>query len=243
LSVLAVTRLEDGDANAAVRLAEEAVNLQRATGSAWSVAQALEHLGRAYRGRGNVIAAAASYCEALEIFLEFDHLHGATASIEGLAAIATAAGKPEHAAWLFGAAMTIRTRTGGFVDQDLFGRTPETIAALRTTLGLNAYDAAFAAGESATLAEILTEVNRETLADAGTETSPRSGLSEAPGGLTPREREVLRLVAQGRTNREIAGSLFVSHRTASTHVSNILSKLDVTSRTEATAWAVREGLA
>ena len=53
LSVLAVTRLEDGDAKAAVQLAEEAVNLQRATGSAWSVAHALEHLGRAYRGSGN----------------------------------------------------------------------------------------------------------------------------------------------------------------------------------------------
>ena len=61
--------------------------------------------------------------------------------------------------------------------------------------------------------------------------------------LTPRERQVLRLVAQGRTNREIADALFVSHRTASTHVANILGKLDVASRTEATAWAVRVGLA
>ena len=50
-------------------------------------------------------------------------------------------------------------------------------------------------------------------------------------------------MAQGRTNREIADALFVSHRTATTHVANILGKLDVASRTEATAWAVREGLA
>ena len=54
---------------------------------------------------------------------------------------------------------------------------------------------------------------------------------------------MLRLVAQGRTNREIAATLFVSHRTATTHVANILGKLAVSSRTEATAWAVREGLA
>jgi DNA-binding NarL/FixJ family response regulator len=47
---------------------------------------------------------------------------------------------------------------------------------------------------------------------------------------------------QGRTNREIAAALFVSHRTATTHVANILGKLGVTSRTEAAAWAVREGL-
>ena len=168
-------------------------------------------------------------------------MHGATAAIEGLAAIAAATGKPERAAWLFGAAMTIRTRTGGFVDQDLFGRTPETISALRNTLGPDAYDAAFAAGESATLAEILTEVNRDALTGDESQENPQPVLPGAQNGLTPREREVLRLVAQGRTNREIANTLFVSHRTAATHVANILGKLGVSSRTEATAWAVREG--
>jgi DNA-binding NarL/FixJ family response regulator len=54
---------------------------------------------------------------------------------------------------------------------------------------------------------------------------------------------VLRLVAQGHTNRQIAAELFISHRTATTHVANILGKLGVASRTEAAAWAVREGLA
>ena len=49
-------------------------------------------------------------------------------------------------------------------------------------------------------------------------------------------------MVQGRTNREIAQALFISHRTATTHVANILGKLGVASRTEATAWAVREGL-
>jgi DNA-binding CsgD family transcriptional regulator len=58
-------------------------------------------------------------------------------------------------------------------------------------------------------------------------------------GLTPREREVLRLVAAGRSNREIAGALFISAKTASVHVSNILGKLGVTSRGEAAATAHR----
>ena len=61
-------------------------------------------------------------------------------------------------------------------------------------------------------------------------------------GLTPREREVLRLVADGRSNREIAGELFISAKTASVHVSNILAKLEVTSRGEAAATAHRMGL-
>jgi len=58
-------------------------------------------------------------------------------------------------------------------------------------------------------------------------------------GLTPREREVLALVAEGRTNREIAEALFISDKTASVHVSNILAKLGVANRGQAAAVAHR----
>lgn len=61
--------------------------------------------------------------------------------------------------------------------------------------------------------------------------------------LTGREREILLLVAQGKANKEIASELVISERTARTHVSNILAKLNLTSRTQAALWAVREGLA
>jgi DNA-binding NarL/FixJ family response regulator len=60
--------------------------------------------------------------------------------------------------------------------------------------------------------------------------------------LTPREREILVLVAQGRSNRDIANALVISERTARTHVSNVLNKLALASRTQAALWAVREGL-
>ena len=64
-----------------------------------------------------------------------------------------------------------------------------------------------------------------------------------PGSaLTGREREVLRLVAVGKANKDIAAELRISERTARTHVSSILTKLRLTSRTEAALWAVREGL-
>jgi DNA-binding NarL/FixJ family response regulator len=61
-------------------------------------------------------------------------------------------------------------------------------------------------------------------------------------GLTPREVEVLRLLVAGQSNPQIAESLFISPRTATTHVTNILAKLGVDSRTEAAAHAVRDGL-
>jgi DNA-binding CsgD family transcriptional regulator len=62
------------------------------------------------------------------------------------------------------------------------------------------------------------------------------------GGLSAREREVAVLVAQGRTNREIADALVVSERTAEAHVSNILGKLGFTTRAQIAAWAVEKGL-
>jgi DNA-binding CsgD family transcriptional regulator/tetratricopeptide (TPR) repeat protein len=63
-----------------------------------------------------------------------------------------------------------------------------------------------------------------------------------PGGLTPREVEVLGLVAQGKTNQEIAMELFIAERTASNHVSNILAKINCGNRVEAAAFAHRHGL-
>jgi DNA-binding CsgD family transcriptional regulator len=69
------------------------------------------------------------------------------------------------------------------------------------------------------------------------------GAGAALSALTTREREVLRLIAAGRSNREIAAELFISAKTASVHVSNILGKLGVASRTEAAAIAHREDIA
>jgi len=63
-----------------------------------------------------------------------------------------------------------------------------------------------------------------------------------PAGLSPRELEVLALLAEGHTNRQIAEALTISERTVINHVTHILTKLDVTSRAAATAYAFRHGL-
>jgi predicted ATPase/DNA-binding CsgD family transcriptional regulator len=72
--------------------------------------------------------------------------------------------------------------------------------------------------------------------------SPNRAAKEAFGGLTEREREVVRLVAQGKTNREIADALVVTKRTIETHINNILYKLTLASRAQIVVWAVESGL-
>lgn len=82
-------------------------------------------------------------------------------------------------------------------------------------------------------------------ASAVTEALLRHALRSESGddrGLTDREREVLRFVAEGRTNREIGRRLGISERTAQAHLSRVFDKLDVSSRTEAVAVALKEGL-
>jgi DNA-binding NarL/FixJ family response regulator len=64
-----------------------------------------------------------------------------------------------------------------------------------------------------------------------------------PGGLTEREIEVLRLIAAGRSNKEIASELVISERTVARHVSNIFTKLGVPSRAAAASFALKQGLA
>ena len=91
---------------------------------------------------------------------------------------------------------------------------------------------------------------REQFLDAALAALPREkpvsagrAAKEAVGGLTEREREVVTLIAQGKSNREIAATLVVTKRTVETHMSNILYKLNLTSRAQIVVWAVERGLA
>ena len=168
--------------------------------------------------------------------------------LERIARLAAAQGDPVRALRLAAATAALREARSTPVppiQQPELGR---TVAAARGALSAEAAAAAWAEGRAMSRDEAV----REALAlvepaldgSAEPETCHRpNGRRRLPGGLTVREAEVLRLVAAGKTNREIAADLSLSAKTVGRHLSNIFDKLDVSSRAAATAFALREGIA
>ena len=156
--------------------------------------------------------------------------------LRGLAWVAATAGQPRRAATLLGAADRLLAETG--VDEwpmrrDLAG---EARDAARAALGEEAYVAA--AGEGRRMS-VEAAVQYALTRDEPVST----GAPHVDTGLTRRELEVVRLVAEGHTNREIAAALVLSERTVAKHLDHIFAKLDVSTRTAVATFAVRHGLA
>ena len=115
----------------------------------------------------------------------------------------------------------------------------QAVATARAHMSDAAFAAAWAEGHSMTPAQVLAATDQEVLAPPGEEIPMKTPVSPGvPEGLTPREVEVLRLLAQGFTNAQIAERLVVSPLTVHTHLGNIYSKLGVTSRSAATRYAL-----
>jgi DNA-binding NarL/FixJ family response regulator len=123
-----------------------------------------------------------------------------------------------------------------------FGEVERVHAALRSgAVGYLLKDAEAAEVAAAVRAAIRGDVHLDSVVARRLTQDLRYG----PAGhalLTARERQILALLGEGRSNREIANILVISERTARTHVSNVLSKLNLTSRTQAALMAIREGL-
>ena len=117
----------------------------------------------------------------------------------------------------------------------------EVVETARTLIGDRVFEQARSRGDRMTIAEAIVFANELSL-DVTATVPPVVSSSKELSILTTREREVVRLVIEGCTDREIAHTLSISTGTASRHVANILHKLDVPTRSAAAAWAIRNGL-
>jgi DNA-binding NarL/FixJ family response regulator len=174
---------------------------------------------------------------------------GIVASLVGLARLAVAVGQPEVAARLIGAAEALRERAGVSLTLELQRELERAAAMARSALGEETFRAAVAGGETTPLDRLTAEAQAwvQALPSTGADGSvPAAHLPAPPairGGLSPREIEVLRLVASGNSNREIAAALVISLNTVARHLSNIFDKIGAANRTEAAAYAHRHRIA
>lgn len=203
---------------------------------------AFDELGQLALDRGDYALALSHYQAFLERAGEHDDMQTVEAVLVGVARVATAWGRLPSAARLFAMADTLQQRLGLAMSMpgDLAGH-EQDLATVQSQLGEAAFAAEWRKGSQFSLGAARSEtvaLAPETL--PGEETS--TGVSCTVDALTRRELDVLRLLAQYKTDQEIADALYLSLRTVNWHVRSILAKLDVPSRRAAITKARAEGL-
>jgi DNA-binding NarL/FixJ family response regulator len=228
-----------GDLDAARRHLAESLDIARAVNDRDNIVYQTFNLGLAEYLADSPGAAGALFAESLDLARRMGTKSILAYALLGLALAGPGEADPGWSARLHGAADQT------LADQD---ETLEPLEArladldrqrLRAALGDEAFDAEYAAGRTLDPAQVLAEVDRT---DTATGQAPAAGSGEAMSVLTPRERDVLTLVAQGLSNADIARQLVLSEHTVHRHLANILHKLGLSSRAAAAAWGVRTGL-
>ena len=231
-----------GDGEAACTYLEVALERQRALGFTWVQASTLRILGDLACDRGDIVNALAAYRESAQFAKAHLDLFLLADAMTGIADVAAAGGHADQAARLYGAAAALHERLGTDLQRWQQPRPSRGVALARSALSKQSFALAWEQGEALSTEEAVAEA----LSVPEPVVSPEEPELIEPVmalGLTAREREVLSLVAQGLSDREIAAALFVSPRTVNGHVSKILSRLQLESRSAAAAFAVRHGLA
>jgi predicted ATPase/DNA-binding CsgD family transcriptional regulator/DNA-binding XRE family transcriptional regulator len=232
LGIVALERRDHGRASAA--LAEALADFQR-LGDHRQICMVVGNLGAVAEQAGDLVRARAALAESLALAWRLGYRWWVGWCLDNLARVATATGEGARAARLIGAAAALRPASGEPVRSGLERVQGELVGTIRLALGEDATTAALEAGAALPLDEAVAEA----LALGGTDPAASSPVA---GVLTAREREVLRLLVEGRSNAEIADALFVGVRTARAHVASILAKLGVATRTAAATRAIRDGL-
>jgi predicted ATPase/DNA-binding CsgD family transcriptional regulator len=192
-------------------------------------------LGIAEWGLGDGDAGEARLKEAVRSQAGIGYRWGLVTSLEGLAWVAASSGRPERAAMLLGAAAAVADELG--ISQSLFpswqAHHDDCEASARAELSDDRFDALWEEGHALDREEEIALA----LEEAGSpRRQARATATDESLELTGRELEVARLVAEGRSNPEIAAALFLSRATVKSHVSHILRKLGLESRVQLAGW-------
>jgi predicted ATPase/class 3 adenylate cyclase/DNA-binding CsgD family transcriptional regulator len=220
---------------------EESLTLDRELGDRWGTAISLWNLGLVTLAEGDSIQAQQHFEASLTLSEGLGDQVLIASCLEGLAGVAEVRGQSVWAARFFGIAEVLREAGGTpmpLSDRKVYER---YLAAARAQLGEAAFAAAWAEGRTMTLEQALAALAQLPPAEQHRPPLP-STPATYPAGLTEREVEVLRMVAQGLTNAQIAEQLVLSPHTVNAHVRSIFGKLDVTSRAAATRFAMEQRL-
>ncbi|MGH9011335.1 MAG: helix-turn-helix transcriptional regulator [Acidimicrobiia bacterium] len=230
LNHLAVAELAAGDLTAAGRRADEAAAATTGFDLKYHAMEALLTSARTAVALGEVDRARDDGHRALALGAAINARLGIVDTLECLAGIA---GDDDHqaAARLFGAADALR-RSVGAVRFALYQPGYDAdVSALRAAMGDDAFELAWSEGAALSTAEAVAYAQR----GRGERKRPSSGWAS----LTPAERDVVRLLAEGLANKDIAVRLFVSPRTVQAHLTHVYTKLGVTSRVQLAQEAAR----
>ncbi len=246
IGIAALVALREGETARAASLIKESLAIYRQMDSRWYMAWALYILGRVEVEQGDLRAARSSYQESLALIQELGKEWLTPFNLEGLAGVVAAQGEPRWAAQLLGAAEALREVIAVPLMPADRANYEQAVRVARAQLGERAFAAAWAEGRSMTPEQALAaqgQVTIPTPIPAGSLPTPPTKTSPTyPAGLTAREVEILRLVAQGLTDAQVAEQLVISPRTVNWHLTSIYSKLGVSSRAAATRYAVEHHL-
>jgi DNA-binding CsgD family transcriptional regulator len=237
LGLLAEIHLVQGEQTRAREFAEECMAICREQGTGWGIALASIGLARILASQGDRAAARALYLESLALLHTIGNKVFIAACLEGLGAVGGVQGQPAWAARLWGAAEALRQHIGAPLPPVYRADYEGSVAEARAHLGEQPFAAAWAQGRTMTPEQALAAEDQPRLPTP----SARSAAT-SPDGLTAREVEVLRLLAQGLTDAQMAEQLVLSLHTVHAHLRTIYSKLGVTSRSAATRYAFEHQL-
>ena len=232
-----ITTLVHGDPEQATALLEESLGLFREIGDSQNIAIGLVHAALAALAEGNHGRVLVLVEEGLRLLRKAGDRQHFADCLEIIAGSAGAGGMAPKAARLWGAAGALREEIGVPLQPENRTVLDPYLAAARSVLGEAAWQTALAEGramsperaiEYALSAEEPASSSRRPVGDSGV--------------LSAREEEVAVLVSQGLTNRQIASELSISEHTVATHITRILKRLGLNSRSRLSAWVTERGL-